>query len=83
MMRLASPEDLDPFVSLRSSMAETRLLPGGPRVPSPVEDSFESSEENQSVAPPKRNKRKRELTSLMADASTIRSYFTSSYFQLI
>ncbi|KAJ3897032.1 hypothetical protein F5879DRAFT_996740, partial [Lentinula edodes] len=44
-----------PFVSLRSSMTETRLLPGGPRVPSPVEDSFESSEENH----------------LMADASTI------------
>ncbi|KAJ4486570.1 hypothetical protein C8J55DRAFT_558547 [Lentinula edodes] len=60
-----------PFVSLRSSMTETCLLPGGPRIPSPVEDSFESSEENQSVAPPKRNKRKRELTSLMADASTI------------
>ncbi|KAJ3884287.1 hypothetical protein GG344DRAFT_84269 [Lentinula edodes] len=71
MMRLASSKDLDPFVSLRSSMTETRLLPGGPRIPSPVEDSFESSEENQSVAPPKRNKCKRELTSLMADASTI------------
>ncbi|KAJ3925300.1 MAG: hypothetical protein NXY57DRAFT_968054 [Lentinula lateritia] len=71
ILRLASPKDLDPFVSLRSSMTETRLLPGGPRVPSPVEDSFESSEENQSVAPPKRNKRKRELVSLMADASTI------------
>ncbi|KAJ3925139.1 MAG: hypothetical protein NXY57DRAFT_968310 [Lentinula lateritia] len=71
MMRLASPKDLDPFVSLRSSMAETRLLPGGPRVPSPVEDSFESSEENQLVAPPKCNKRKCELAGLMADASTI------------
>ncbi|KAJ4464855.1 hypothetical protein C8J55DRAFT_566566 [Lentinula edodes] len=71
MMHLASSKDLDPFVSLRSSMTETRLLPGGPRIPSPIEDSFESSEENQSVAPPKRNKRKRELTSLMADASTI------------
>ncbi|KAJ3925543.1 MAG: hypothetical protein NXY57DRAFT_967637 [Lentinula lateritia] len=71
MMHLASPKDLDPFVSLCSSMTETCLLPGGPRVPSPVEDSFESSEENQSVAPPKRNKRKRELASLMADASTI------------
>ncbi|KAJ3884603.1 hypothetical protein GG344DRAFT_83786 [Lentinula edodes] len=63
--------DLDPFVSLRSSATETHLLPGGPRVPSPVEDSFESSEENLSVSPPKCNKRKRELTSLMADASTI------------
>ncbi|KAJ3884396.1 hypothetical protein GG344DRAFT_84084 [Lentinula edodes] len=71
MMRLASPKDLDPFVSLRSSMMETHLPPGGPRVPSPVMDSFESSEENQSVAPPKRNKRKHELASLMADASTI------------
>ncbi|KAJ3910837.1 hypothetical protein F5877DRAFT_86940, partial [Lentinula edodes] len=40
MMRLASSKDLDPFVSLRSSMTETRSLPGGPRIPSPVEDSF-------------------------------------------
>ncbi|KAJ3845787.1 hypothetical protein EV368DRAFT_90095 [Lentinula lateritia] len=71
MMRLASPKDLDPFVSLCSSMTETRPLPGGPRVPSPIEDSLESSEEDQSVAPPKRNKRKRELASLMANASTI------------
>ncbi|KAJ3870831.1 hypothetical protein F5051DRAFT_447069 [Lentinula edodes] len=71
MMRLASPKDLDPFDSLRSSMTETRLLPRGPRVPSPVEDSFKSSEENRSVSPPKCNKRKRELASLMADASTI------------
>ncbi|KAJ3846832.1 hypothetical protein EV368DRAFT_69605 [Lentinula lateritia] len=45
MMRLASPKDLDPFISLRSSMMETRLLPGGPRISSPVEDSLESSEE--------------------------------------
>ncbi|KAJ3897688.1 hypothetical protein F5879DRAFT_995667 [Lentinula edodes] len=56
MMHLASPKDLDPFVSLRSSMTETRSLPGGPRVPSPVEDSFESSEENWLVSPPKCNK---------------------------
>ncbi|KAJ4475376.1 hypothetical protein C8J55DRAFT_562361 [Lentinula edodes] len=49
MMRLASPKDLDPFVSLRSAATETCLLPGGPR----------------------RSKHKRELTSLMADASTI------------
>ncbi|KAJ3925538.1 MAG: hypothetical protein NXY57DRAFT_967662 [Lentinula lateritia] len=58
MMRLASPKDLDPFVSLRSSVTETQ-------------DSFESSDEKLSVSPPKSNKHKRELVSLMADASTI------------
>ncbi|KAJ3884658.1 hypothetical protein GG344DRAFT_83706 [Lentinula edodes] len=71
IMCLVPLEDLDPFSALRSSMAETRPLPGGTRVSPPAEDSTESSEENQSVAPPKSNKRKRELVSLMADASTI------------
>ncbi|KAJ3870541.1 hypothetical protein F5051DRAFT_447531, partial [Lentinula edodes] len=71
IMRLVPLEDLDPFSALRSSKTETRPLPGGTRVSLPAEDSTESSEENQSVAPPKSNKRKRELVSLMADASTI------------
>ncbi|KAJ3805039.1 hypothetical protein F5876DRAFT_82251 [Lentinula aff. lateritia] len=75
MMRLVSLKDLDPFSSLRSSMTETHQLSEGPRVSSPIEDSLKSSEEDRSVAPPKRNKRKCELASLMADASTICSYY--------
>ncbi|KAJ3870806.1 hypothetical protein F5051DRAFT_434351 [Lentinula edodes] len=56
MMRLASPKDLDPFVSLRSAATETHWPPRGPRVSLPVEDSFESSEENLLESPPKHNK---------------------------
>ncbi|KAJ3871020.1 hypothetical protein F5051DRAFT_434188 [Lentinula edodes] len=56
IMRLVPLKDLDPFAALRSSTTETRPLPGDPRVSSPVEDSLESSEEDRSVAPPKRNK---------------------------
>ncbi|KAJ3803926.1 hypothetical protein F5876DRAFT_84109 [Lentinula aff. lateritia] len=70
-MRLVSLKDLDPFALLRSSMMETRQLSEGPRVSSPIEDPLESSEKDRSVAPPKCNKWKRELASLMADASTI------------
>ncbi|KAJ3870573.1 hypothetical protein F5051DRAFT_447481 [Lentinula edodes] len=61
IMRLVPLEDLDPFSALRSSKTETRPLPGGTQASPPAEDSTESSKENQSVSPPKSNKRKREL----------------------
>ncbi|KAJ3871103.1 hypothetical protein F5051DRAFT_446630 [Lentinula edodes] len=58
--------------ALRHLVALARLH-GVHDLNTPVEDSFKSSEENRLVSPPKRNKCKRELASLMADASTIRS----------
>ncbi|KAJ4484971.1 hypothetical protein C8J55DRAFT_559131 [Lentinula edodes] len=66
MMRLVPPKDLDPFISIRSSTKGPRLLNL-----SPVEDSPSPSGDHYSVGPPKQNKRKRELASLMADASSI------------
>ncbi|KAJ4480718.1 hypothetical protein C8J55DRAFT_489187 [Lentinula edodes] len=66
IMRLVTSKDLDPFISIRSSTKGPR-----PLNPSPVEDSPSPSGDHQSVGPPKQNKRKRELASLMADASSI------------
>ncbi|KAJ3884398.1 hypothetical protein GG344DRAFT_84077 [Lentinula edodes] len=66
MMRLVPPKDLDPFISIRSSTKGPR-----PLNLSPVEDSPSPSGDHQSVGPPKQNKCKRELASLMADASSI------------
>ncbi|KAJ3924954.1 MAG: hypothetical protein NXY57DRAFT_968683 [Lentinula lateritia] len=66
MMRLVPPKDLDPFISIRSSTKGPR-----PRNLSPVEDSPSPLGDHHSVGPPKQNKRKRELASLMADASSI------------
>ncbi|KAJ4467631.1 hypothetical protein C8J55DRAFT_565105 [Lentinula edodes] len=66
MMRLVPPKDLDPFISIRSSAKGPR-----PLNPSPVEDSPSPSGDHHSVGPPKQNKRKWELASLMADASSI------------
>ncbi|KAJ3911234.1 hypothetical protein F5877DRAFT_86273 [Lentinula edodes] len=66
MMRLVTSKDLDPFISIRSSTRGPR-----PLNLSPVEDSPSPSGDHQSVGPPKQNKRKRELASLMADASSI------------
>ncbi|KAJ3897410.1 hypothetical protein F5879DRAFT_983055 [Lentinula edodes] len=69
MMRLVTSKDLDPFISIRSSTRGPR-----PLNLSPVEDSPSPSGDHQSVGPPKQNKRKRELASLMADASSIHTY---------
>ncbi|KAJ4498735.1 hypothetical protein C8R41DRAFT_916226 [Lentinula lateritia] len=66
MMCLVPPKDLDPFISIRLSTKGPR-----PRNLSPVEDSPSPSGDHHSVGPPKQNKRKRELASLMADASSI------------
>ncbi|KAJ3858201.1 hypothetical protein EV359DRAFT_69200, partial [Lentinula novae-zelandiae] len=66
MMHLVTSKDLDPFISIRSSTRGPR-----PLNLSPVEDSPSPSGDHQSVGPPKPNKRKRELASLMADASSI------------
>ncbi|KAJ4491593.1 hypothetical protein C8J55DRAFT_557159 [Lentinula edodes] len=66
IMRLVTSKDLDPFISIRSSTKGPR-----PLNPSPVEDSPSPSGDHQPVGPPKQNKRKRELASLMADASSI------------
>ncbi|KAJ3884363.1 hypothetical protein GG344DRAFT_84141 [Lentinula edodes] len=66
IMRLVTSKDLDPFISIRLSTKGPR-----PLNPSPVEDSPSPSGDHQSVGPPKQNKRKRELASLMADASSI------------
>ncbi|KAJ3897213.1 hypothetical protein F5879DRAFT_996395 [Lentinula edodes] len=66
IMRLVTSKDLDPFISICSSTKGPR-----PLNPSPAEDSPSPSGDHQSVGPPKQNKRKRELGSLMADASSI------------
>ncbi|KAJ4491119.1 hypothetical protein C8J55DRAFT_556710 [Lentinula edodes] len=66
IMRLVTSKDLDPFISIRSSTKGPR-----PLNPSPVEDSPSPLGDHQPVGPPKQNKRKRELASLMADASSI------------
>ncbi|KAJ3870548.1 hypothetical protein F5051DRAFT_447519 [Lentinula edodes] len=66
IMRLVTSKDLDPFISIRLSTKGPR-----PLNPSPVEDSPSPSGDHQPVGPPKQNKRKRELASLMADASSI------------
>ncbi|KAJ4494249.1 hypothetical protein C8R41DRAFT_919221 [Lentinula lateritia] len=60
IMRLVPSRDLDPFASLRGQ----GIPPEAPKTLSPSGDQ-------QSVGPPKQNKRKRELASLMADASSI------------
>ncbi|KAJ3896983.1 hypothetical protein F5879DRAFT_996852 [Lentinula edodes] len=79
MMRLVPPKDLDPFISIRSSTKDPR-----PLNLSPVEDSPSPSGDHHLVGPPKQNKRKRELASLMADASSIRAYhILSPQFNLI
>ncbi|KAJ3870604.1 hypothetical protein F5051DRAFT_434500, partial [Lentinula edodes] len=66
IMRLVTSKDLDPFISIHSSTKGPH-----PLNLSPVEDSPSPSGDHQSVGPPKQNKRKRELASLMADASSI------------
>ena len=79
MMRLVPLKDLDPFISIRSSTKGPR-----PLNLSPVEDSPSPSGDHHLVGPPKQNKRKRELASLMADASSIRAYhILSPQFNLI
>ncbi|KAJ3910990.1 hypothetical protein F5877DRAFT_86661 [Lentinula edodes] len=65
MMRLVTSKDLDPFISIRSSTRGPR-----PLNLSPVEGTPSPSGDLQSVGPPKQNKHKRELASLMADASS-------------
>ncbi|KAJ3870357.1 hypothetical protein F5051DRAFT_434669, partial [Lentinula edodes] len=65
-MRLVTSKDLDPFISIRSSTKGPR-----PLNLSPVEDSPSPLGDHQSVGPPKQNKRKCELASHMADASSI------------
>ncbi|KAJ3858633.1 hypothetical protein EV359DRAFT_87432 [Lentinula novae-zelandiae] len=66
MMRLVTSKDLDPFISIHSSTRGPR-----PLNLSHVEDPPSPSGDHQSVGPPRQNKRKREFSSLMADASSI------------
>ncbi|KAJ3884304.1 hypothetical protein GG344DRAFT_84239 [Lentinula edodes] len=70
-MHLANPEDLDPFIALRSFVRVPCPRPEAQRAPSLIKESPSPSGDEQRIGSPKQNKRKRELASLMADASFI------------
>ncbi|KAJ3850457.1 hypothetical protein EV368DRAFT_66589 [Lentinula lateritia] len=71
MMCLVPAKDLESFILLHLSTTGPRPLLEASPATSPVEDSPPPLGGHQSVGPPKQNKCKHELASLMADASII------------